>query len=74
MTITSSNLKLQVHVLPAYFCINLWRFLATGSTHEMKGPVRSTPLAMLHPETLEYDDFVKVNLIGGQFPEISENP
>lgn len=35
----------------------------------MKGPVRSTPLAMLHPETLNYKDFVRVDLIGGQFPE-----
>jgi hypothetical protein len=46
------------------FVINLWRPVLP-----MKGPVRSTPLAMLHPMTLEYDDFVKVDLVGGQFPE-----
>eukprot|EP01050_Picozoa_sp_SAG11_P008318 SAG11_NODE_726_length_7512_cov_23.219479_4_plen_367_part_00 len=48
----------------AYFVINLWRPILP-----MTGPVKSTPLAVLHPATLEYKDFVKVDLIGGQFPE-----
>lgn len=48
----------------SYFVINLWRPILP-----MKGPVKSTPLAMLHPMTLRYEDFVKVDLVGGQFPE-----
>ena len=35
----------------------------------MQGPVKSTPLAILHPSTLDYHDLVTVDLIGGQFPE-----
>lgn len=48
----------------SYYMINLWRPVLP-----MKGPVRSTPLAMLHPATLDYKDLVTVDLIGGQFPE-----
>jgi len=48
----------------SYFVINLWRPILP-----MKGPVKSTPLAMLHPMTVDYQDFVTVDLIGGQFPD-----
>jgi len=51
----------------SYFMINLWRPVLP-----MQGPVKSTALGMLHPSTLEYDDFVKVKLIGGQFPDGQE--
>jgi hypothetical protein len=50
--------------IASYFVINLWRPILP-----MKGPVQSTPLALLHPRTLDYDDFVNVELLGGQFPD-----
>lgn len=49
----------------AFFILNLWRPVLP-----MQGPVKSSHLALLHPNTLDYEnDFVKVDLIGGQFPE-----
>eukprot|EP00929_Paragymnodinium_shiwhaense_P054330 TRINITY_DN27227_c0_g1_i8.p1 TRINITY_DN27227_c0_g1~~TRINITY_DN27227_c0_g1_i8.p1 ORF type:complete len:357 (+),score=31.89 TRINITY_DN27227_c0_g1_i8:53-1072(+) len=48
----------------SFYVINLWRPILP-----MTGPVKSTPLAMLHPRTLHYDDFVRVDLLGGQFPD-----
>eukprot|EP00927_Polykrikos_kofoidii_P052174 TRINITY_DN45959_c0_g1_i1.p1 TRINITY_DN45959_c0_g1~~TRINITY_DN45959_c0_g1_i1.p1 ORF type:complete len:368 (+),score=42.89 TRINITY_DN45959_c0_g1_i1:94-1197(+) len=47
----------------SYFVMNFWRPI-----FPMKGPVMSTPLAMLHPMTLDYKDFVRVDLMG-QFPD-----
>lgn len=48
----------------SYFILNLWR-----PVKPMKGTVKSTPLAMIHPGTMAHEDFVKVDLLGGQFPE-----
>jgi len=50
--------------IASYYIINLWRPIKP-----MKGGVKSTPLAMIHPGTMKYEDFVRVDLLGGQFPE-----